>query len=270
MSEAHEEILNSGIYDKKRYDPSSHWKLNRLFEGGYTYDCFCPMCEKESVFIKKLMVSGKGVTYIPFISTIDTGDFICKSLTLNCTRNEKHIISYYFTIYKPSIHYLELTKVGQYPSMADLCNSDTKKYLNVLGKSKHHEFNKAIGLFAHGIGIGSIVYLRRIFENLIEEAHEQAVQNVEWDELKYSKLSMDKRISLLGAYLPTFVLENRVIYPILSKGIHDLSEEECREAFPAVKIAIELILDEKIKEQEELKKRSAARKSLEELHIRHK
>lgn len=38
------------------------------------------------------------------------------------------------------------------------------------------------------------------------------------------------------------------VYAILSKGIHELEEEECRRYFPILKLAIELILDQKIEE----------------------
>jgi hypothetical protein len=41
---------------------------------------------------------------------------------------------------------------------------------------------------------------------------------------------------------------NKSIYSILSKGIHELAEEECLNAFPVIKLSIELILDEKLVE----------------------
>ena len=48
----------------------------------------------------------------------------------------------------------------------DLIIPEIAKYKAVLG-TQYREFSKAIGLFAHGIGIGSFVYLRRIIENLV-------------------------------------------------------------------------------------------------------
>jgi hypothetical protein len=41
------------------------------------------------------------------------------------------------------------------------------------------------------------------------------------------------------------------LYGILSKGIHELSEQECLDIFLVVKLGIELILDEKIKQKEQ-------------------
>ena len=53
---------------------------------------------------------------------------------------------------------------------------------------------------------------------------------------------MAERIKMLQRYLPEILIKNKTIYGILSKGIHELSEEECREYFPVVKECIYQIL----------------------------
>ena len=53
---------------------------------------------------------------------------------------------------------------------------------------------------------------------------------------------MVERIKMLQGYLPDVLIKNTTIYGILSKGIHELSEEECREYFPVVKECIYQIL----------------------------
>ena len=65
---------------------------------------------------------------------------------------------------------LVLTKVGQYPSLADMQNFELRKYQKVL-KENYRELTKAVGLFASGIGIGAFVYLRRVYEQLCENTH---------------------------------------------------------------------------------------------------
>ena len=57
---------------------------------------------------------------------------------------------------------------------------------------------------------------------------------------------MDDKISLLKRNLPEFLVQNKSLYSILSKGIHELGESECMSAFPITKLGIELILDEKL------------------------
>lgn len=62
---------------------------------------------------------------------------------------------------------------------------------------------------------------------------------------------------MLSGFLPDFLVENHTIYGILSKGIHELSEEECLKYFTILRESIEMILDEKLEvRQKELKKAS--------------
>ncbi|MBC3806012.1 hypothetical protein H8K52_01475 [Undibacterium seohonense] len=56
------------------------------------------------------------------------------------------------------------------------------------------------------------------------------------------------------------------MYSILSKGIHELSENECLTAFPIVKIGIEIILDGKLEAIERERKLTEARKAISALN----
>jgi len=124
------------------------------------------------------------------------------------------------------------------------------------------ELSRAIGLSAHGVGIGAHVYLRRIFESLVEEAHQGASGESGWDEGKYQQSRMAERIKLLRSHLPSFLGANPRLYAILSKGLHELSEQECLSNFDALKLAIEVILDEKLKQRDAEIKSEAARKAI--------
>jgi hypothetical protein len=152
-------------------------------------------------------------------------------------------------------------KIGQYPALADLHLGDLQKYRKVLG-SQYSELARGVGLFAHGVGIGAFVYLRRIFERAISEAHTSGMSEPGWDESLYQKARMDERIKLLERHLPSFIVENRSVYSIMSKGIHELAEEECLEYFPVVRVAIELTLDEKLEKIEKDKKVATTRSAL--------
>lgn len=153
-------------------------------------------------------------------------------------------------------------KIGQIPSIADFHIDQIKKYTKVLTHDKLKEFTRAIGLAANGVGIGSFVYLRRIFEFLIGEAHVQAKTKKGWDEESYLKQRITERIELLKDHLPPFLVENKSLYGIVSKGIHSLTEKECLAYFDSVKIGIELILDERLETYEKLKKLEDAKKSI--------
>jgi hypothetical protein len=143
-----------------------------------------------------------------------------------------------------------MQKVGQYPSVADLHSAKIKRYRKVLSPEDYRELNRAVGLAAHGVGIGAFVYLRRMFERLIEEAHQIARKDLAWDEEHFLRSRMPEKIVLLASHLPDFLLENKSLYSILSQGLHDLSEDECLQFFSVTLLGIELILQERIATKE--------------------
>jgi hypothetical protein len=140
-----------------------------------------------------------------------------------------------------------LTKIGQYPSIADEVSPRLERYKKVLGQEKSGELHRAVGLASHGIGIGAFVYLRRIFEHLIDKAHQTAQKQVpDWDEAAYETARMEDKIRLMKDFLPHLLVENWQLYSILSKGIHELSEDECKQHFEVVLQGIQLILEEEL------------------------
>lgn len=156
-----------------------------------------------------------------------------------------------------------VSKVGQYPSVADIHIGQVHKYDAVLKKEKMREFTKAIGLAANGVGIGSYVYLRRVFEHLVFEAVER-IQKDDGDFNKelFDKSKMNEKIKMLAGYLPEFLVENYKIYGILSKGVHELSEDECKEYFTVLRESIEMILDEKLERLQKDKRKKEIRTAL--------
>lgn len=176
---------------------------------------------------------------------------------MHCTRIKEHRMLFSFHIADSTI-----IKVGQYPSQADLTLPDFRKYQRILSKDKFHELNKGIGLVSHGVGIGAFVYLRRVFEDLIEEAHQLEKAEEHWEEELYKASRIKERIQLLQHRLPSFLVEHNSMYSILSKGIHELSEKDCLDFFPAMRLSIELILDEKLERFEKQKKIAEAKASI--------
>lgn len=154
-----------------------------------------------------------------------------------CSMNEEHHLDYIVLVDNKSMR-----KIGQYPSVADLTFPELDVYDKVLAEEDRREFGRAIGLYASGIGAGSYVYLRRIFERLLMQAKAKAGAAVDTDE--FNRAHVDVKISMLSAYLPSALTSNPTLYGILSKGIHELSEKECIAYFPVVKECIYMILNE--------------------------
>ena len=120
------------------------------------------------------------------------------------------------------------------------------------------------------MGIGSYVYLRRIIEKLILDALQEAIKEgavtqkeFEIDENNHQRRIEDK-IKLLSNYLPKPLVDNKNVYGIISKGIHELDEDECLKYFPIIEQLIKMSLAESIAkkkkkaDEEELKKKIAS------------
>ena len=151
-----------------------------------------------------------------------------------------------------------LRKVGQYPSQADLQLYDARKYQQILGK-KYTDYTLGCQLAACGVGAGAFVYLRRIFEWMIEEKHKECLSKSDWSEEIYKKARMNEKIEVLEKagvkIIPDELSQTKgMLYGALSKGVHELSEEECRALFSHFRLAIELILDVEIATKEKAKK----------------
>lgn len=213
-------------------------------------DTYCPECNAHSIFHQYLVGS------IPQYHDAWVGSKRL-SVLLRCSRNPAHQLYFMFDVEGRT-----LQKIGQFPSLADLNTYDVRQYSAVLSKGDFREFTKAIGLAAHGVGVGSFVYLRRIFENLVDAAYRVAKTDSGWDDEAYLSGRMAERIQLLAGHLPEFLVENRSMYKILSQGVHELTEDECLAAFPAIKMGIELVLDEKLNAAAKQRKLEQAKKAI--------
>ena len=273
-------LLTMPLYAETVFVGEQTWKIVDLFYFGGTYDSFCTKCGRDSTFQaappeklsgftrnharEQLIKSHGGSPELPPLHS----DIY--RVHAKCTRHNAHCQDFLFFIDHRVVtdeagkRHTESTiqKVGQQPSFADLHISKIKKYAHVLTKPLLRELNRAIGLASHDVGVGAYVYLRRVFEALIEEAHSEASADSDWNEDTYPQSRMAERIALLKNHLPPFLVEHPKMYSLLSKGIHELSEEECLSHFDTLRIGIELILDEKLERKERDRKVRDAKAAL--------
>jgi len=271
-------FLKTSLYAKYKFLTTEQILNVEFYQD--TIDTYCVSCARESVFksdvkIPSVLINGSWhkphtVELLRQANQINTESYDQRFLPVNdiqghpqeiqdyafaerffavnfhCTREYTHKLFYSFLVSQS-----HLIKIGQYPSLADLEATEIQKYRKVLSKEKYRELTRAIGLNASGVGVGAFVYLRRIFEDQLEDAKKVASNEPKWDEAQYESSRVDEKILILKKHLPEFLVSNRKIYGILSKGIHELSEDECKKYFNTVKLAIELILDEKLKKKED-------------------
>jgi hypothetical protein len=224
-------------------------QLRIFFGKGFKVDGFCPFCKKPTTF-------ERDGGYIS-VSANDVDDVILKhrrfgSMTLQCARSENHRVIFEYYLNEGKIQ-----KIGQYPSFADIAIDESKDYSKLLDKDDSAEFHKALGLAAHGIGIGSYVYLRRIFERLIWKRFDEHKEIEGWNEEEFKKLRMKEKIEHLKGHLPEFLVKNAKLYSILSLGVHELTEKDCLAFFPVLRQSTIWILEQDKKKQQELAQQKA-------------
>lgn len=231
--------------------------LSSLKFGAVKFDAHCFYCGKDATFRTAAgrapadfaaaeKIRGVAGEAEPKRLTLEGGQF---ALHLWCSRHPTlHLYSYFFDYNKTQG---VLTKVGQTPSLEDVAGTDIERYRAILG-AEFADLHRATGLFAHGIGIGSFVYLRRIFERLVEDARLTADPTGE-REAEFSKLRMTELVSELAAHLPPAVVRYKDTYGILSKGLHELSEVECKQYFPVVRAAVITMLEQRYEAAEKAK-----------------
>lgn len=248
--------LQIPLYKKlKLSDQDSDW-LVQLEDYRGALDIYCHECKRYTVFkgseFPGIRMNRKNRTR----STRDDRNF---TLEFFCPRNADHNAIFLFRIFKGV-----LEKIGQSPSIAEIAAPDLQVYRSILGDERLSEFSRGIGLAAHGVGAGSLLYMRRIFESIIEEIKSQATEGGKWRGDAETN-HMDKKILSLKEYLPEFLVENRKAYGIMSHGLHALTDNECLSIFPLIKTSIELILDGIIEKRTKEKKINKVRNDMAKL-----
>jgi hypothetical protein len=263
------------LYQTATFNGEADGAIIKVVQFNGTLEFHCLQCQQSVVFISEVAEKRRRP-----VTTADGGAGLrgssspprpcihsgVHSTHFHCSRDHSHIIQFFFFVEKDhELKEIRLIKIGQYPSLADLTAGELKKYRKILSPQDFGEFSRAVGLATHGIGIGSFVYLRRIFERLVDEAHQNAKADADWQEDEYLKSRMEEKIKILKTHLPSFLAENWQIYSILSKGIHELSEEDCRAHFDILRGGIELILDQKIEAQERNQKASRLKDAIQNI-----
>jgi len=224
--------------------------LSILRANNFQIDAHCLRCKRESIF-KTRRSYGAGAGRVPPVENWQFQDCLF-DVDMTCERCD---LRYHFEF---RINDRKLQKIGQFPSMEDIAGADLNKFRNILDPQDYSELHRAGGLASHGIGIGSFVYLRRIFERLISKARVDASALGE-NQDGFDRLRMDEKIGALHSVLPPALVKNKSTYSILSVGLHALDEKTCLRYFPIVRAAITQMLEQHLSE----KSRKEAEKALE-------
>jgi hypothetical protein len=244
---------NLALYSEVEINALNKSACEELWAPYKPVDLNCTRCAKDTAFNSNMNYNDVQKLRSGFPHVGFNGE-VFKQVILFCSRCGR-VATFFLRLTKDSI-----TKVGQYPTVADMVSIELKRFKNLLGED-YAELTKAVGLASHGIGIGAYVYLRRIFERLIIDAHE-AHSAIHGPLPNFQTLRMEERIFALQEWLPEALVSNRGLYGILSKGIHELTESECKAYFDPVAKGIEMILDEKLDQTRKKARDKEIRESL--------
>lgn len=281
-------LVKKGLYDEIEITKNNIYELADLVGGHVKIDIYCPECRENRVFscksipyywyddhsqtIEEKTLEQELVSWQRCQHGFKLADTTEEpwTWTNKSLEDDTRLMVFKFFCAMDNTHHLDyivlthgnkMKKIGQYPSVADLSLSELKEYKKVMSREDEKELRRAMGLYASGIGVGSFVYLRRIFERIIVNASQKAIKEGKIKEKDFNNAHVDEKIKMLSEYLPKVLVSNHVFYGIISKGIHELSEEECIEFFPVMQSFIMMILrqwEKMRKDEEEEKKLSVA------------
>ena len=277
---------DSPLFDKQEVS-NELWIacLEILYFEDFKIDTWCVGCQKESTFTMasfasenlkeelKAWIANSPTYKCPHEVDPHDVERDLHWMLFTCARSNYHKITYvcvqkykYFkeTDVSEAKTVRSILKIGQDPSPADIAIAEARKYSKELDSDYFKEFNRAIGLASHNVGIGSFVYLRRIIEKLVVQAGQENLETEAFAD--FSDQRFRDKIQTVKQWLPDFLTSNKHLYSILSKAIHELEEKECLAAFEPCKTAIEIILDEHIAKNEADKKKATLEGTLKKLN----
>lgn len=251
-------ILSDPLYKTVEFD--AKWYSSFAGSSRMIYHDFCDYCSENSVFewncdpyihdtLCKLAEYNK-----------DSQNPIFRSIT-EPYRNQPFFIDYlFFCTGCKRIHYYTLmfkgntvTKIGQYPSLASKEELEIQKYKSLKVIKKYYiELVRSVNAYSQHMGIASFVYLRRIYEHMVEKEYAKLP-----DTIKKSNASFDEKMKAVDNKMhiipPELDSQKSKIYSVLSKGIHEYEEDECYELYPMMKVIIIMMLDRYLSEKERKK-----------------
>lgn len=218
-------------------------EVNALFPDIYNslkIELYCPICKEKRVFTcvshDKLGYDLNQSVLVRNKSVLTKGNMlIIYKFCCEFGHNFKMIME--------TLGQGELIKIGQFPSPMFLSNKINKDIFKILDEKEKQYYLLSVKSHNNNLNIASFLYLRRVFESLIEKAIKKTTTNFEGMKTK------EKIKQLVKEGLLNDLLKNNgynVLYTLLSDGVHNLTEEQCQEQYELLKSAVEIILEDEI------------------------
>lgn len=248
-------ILSEPLYKTVEFDS----KLYSSFAGfsRMIYHDYCDCCSDNSVFEWNCDQYIHDMYCKLAEYNTDSQNPIIRSIN-EPYKNQSFFIDYlFFCTGCKRIHYYTLmfkgntvTKIGQYPSLASKEEHEIQKYKRLKVIKKYYiELIRSVNAYSQHMGIASFVYLRRIYEHIIETEYSKLPNEEQNPKAKFDDKmkAVDNKLHIIPPELDS---QKSKIYSVLSKGIHEYEEDECYELYPAMKTIILLMLENYLSDKE--------------------
>jgi hypothetical protein len=244
---------------------------------GLRIDLDCPECNRTSTFVLPVVtaveIAETDKAFAALAALSAKPEPITKAnqlmdvsrwLEFRCARHQQHKVIFILNIepiktahgVRPAnkeLSFYSCVKIGQFPEHAELVAGRFRTISKIADRIDAVELRRAAGLMSHDVAIGAFVYLRRVFERIIDGAWKRALES--GDKLPDpTKLRMADKIAVLKAHLPAIVARHAKAYGILSQGLHELSEAQCAEVYPVLEGSIIAMLEDIHAQAEKLKR----------------
>lgn len=187
------------------------------------------------------------------ISIYDTNSRFFIFKIFQCpTCNEKLIMIF---LYKKNC----ITKIYQslISDIIEDSNIQQFKKMKLLNENDMTELNNANKCRKLGMNVASFVYMKRVFENMLQRIYEKHKTEITLKDSskKFTDLYVKDKIRLLKPYLPMLMSEEATsdkyikLYKLLSEGIHKLNEDVCEGLYNIIKELLLMILEKEIQEK---------------------
>lgn len=245
------------LYEKIKLD-----ECEKLMINDETFMTYCPQCNMETTYKRSDYYKNKRMSieldtscYVPpsdgrYVKPKDEKQIIISTMfNLNDndsnSKNCLYIQEYECCINKNHKKYNiyckeddNIVKIGQYPSEVDNGDFYLRELKSICSNNESKEIIKYIKtafiMESYGYGIASLLYIRRAFEKLIALSEDKL-------RLGNTGISMKERIKS-NTFLPKEIKENCKIYNIISEGIHNETEKECKELFKIIKCGVTILI----------------------------
>ena len=220
-----EKLITKCIFCEKEF-PFKKKLLTFSYSGGGKYDL---ALGKDANNYYDLDFTGKPISYnkIKFFNESIVDYVMYLDYYFECTNDNMHQYTMRFLITKYE-NKLSIIKVGQFPELVSLGEYNSKKYEKILKKidDSYLDYYNAEKSFKYGLYSGAYLYLRRVFEKMINYYLKQKGIS-----LADKTPAKDKIAEIRDCFDPSIKDVMYPLYDVLSKGIHKMTDNECQEAY---------------------------------------